>query len=466
MQLRRFQAANMTEAYAQVRDALGDDAMIVSTRSAAGGSPDPGRARSVEVVAGVPDDGAEPMTEVTLDQDAAAHELVRGIAEAVATDGEQAFESLQRGEEAGEEREFALPFVNAIAGTTDTAHAAGGPFDIFDRRGEAGSTDAAGDGAVAAEEPQPAARAGEADSDLLRKMAAQLVELRGMVERISLERSNERIDEGPVTLREARDRLIDQGVGRSVLIPLLDQVAESIVPDPTPQTVLQVVERKLAAALPAVPILDLGRSPLAIFIVGAGGSGKTSVAVRLGLELVSVRGARVTLASIDVNRAGAPQQLNACAAASGLPVRLCYSPGELKALLAEGSADVVVIDTPGHNGARRDRMAEMNAFTQVTRHRATLLTLPAIGKSDDLLRTTVALAAAGVDGLVLTRCDETETFGGLLTAACVSGVGIAYTTHGEGISEGLRRGDNHALAVALLGRRWPDPVSAGAARTG
>ena len=76
------------------------------------------------------------------------------------------------------------------------------------------------------------------------------------------------------------------------------------------------------------------------------------------------------------------------------------------------------------------------------------------------------IQAARVDGLGLTRCARPGTFGGLFTAACGSGVGIAYTTHGEGISEGLRRGDNHALAVALLGRRWPDPVSAGAARTG
>jgi flagellar biosynthesis protein FlhF len=341
-----------------------------------------------------------------------------------------------------------------------------GPFDLYDRTGSvvAEPSDAPSDGAVAPiADEWPAERPAAASSEQIAGLAAQIAEVREMVERISLARVDARVDGGPVALQEARTRLIDQGVGPSVLVPLLDKVADAVVPDATQQMVLQRVERQLAATLPSVVRLDLGRSPLAIFVVGPGGAGKTTLAVRLAVELASQRGARVTLASIDVNRAGAPQQLAAYGAATGLPARPCYSPGELKALLEDGSSEVVIIDTPANSGTRRDRMAELGAFTQIARERATLLALPATIKNEDILRVTSAMGAAGIDGLVLTRCDETEAFGALLTAACEHGIGIAYSTHGEGISDPLRAGDNHALALAIIGGSWPERARSGRA---
>ena len=361
------------------------------------------------------------------------------------------------GDEAGVgEGELAPPFLNAMAGSGRD-----GPFDIYRREAEAPASEAVEHEFPSTALPQSGAAGRRTlfphgdGAELLTNIASQLAEMRGLLERISMQRVDERVDRGPRALQEARSRLIDQGVGPSVLIPVLDDVADATVSEATRQMVLQTLERKLAGKLPPVVTPDLTGSPRAMFVVGPGGAGKTTVALRLGVQLANERGARVTLAGIDVGRAGAPQQLTALGAATGLPVRLCYSPGELKALLAEGSADVVIIDTPGNNGARRDRMTELSAFTQVAGDRATLLTVPATTNGDDIVRTTSAFAEAGLDGLVLTRCDEARTFGALLTAACESRIGVAYSAHGDGISEPLHGGDNHALALAIVGGRWP-----------
>ena len=402
MQPRRFPAPAVSEAYARVRDALGDDATSVSARASY---------------------------------------------DAAATAGPG------RGDPGAEQRELAPPFVNAMAGSGRS-----GPLDSFEREATAAASATADASPEApAAEPWPPALGAAGGAGAIAEIASQLAEMRELIERLSRERIDARVDRGTAALQAARSRLIDQGVGSSVLVQVLDEVADSMVPDATRHMVLQALERRLAARLPAVAAVDLGRSPLAVFVAGPGGAGKTTVAVRLGVELANERGARVTLASVDVSRAGAPQRLTAFGAATGLPVRLCYSPGELKALLTDGAADVVIVDTPGNDGARRDRMMELSVFTRVVRERITLLTLPATTKGDDIERTTSAMAEAGVDGLVLTRCDETRTFGALLSAACESGIGIAYSTHGEGISEPLRRGDNHALALAIVGGRWPLP---------
>lgn len=453
MQLRRFQAATISEAYERVREELGQDALIVSTRSATRPSVFGSDSSLVEVVAGLPDgEAASDDARVPLEQDSAAHDLARTVAEASAVGASPA-----AGEAAGIDPSRAEPDAEP-----DAEPAAGGrrrgPFDLWSRSSGADESDSQPE--LAPLQPVP-----DGNARVLNDMSRQLVELRAIVERIAAERVNDRVDAGPPALRQARQRLTDQGVTPSVLVPLLDEVANAIVPGIAPEQVLQTVQRRLAGRLPPVATLDLSRRPLAIFALGPGGAGKTSFAVRLALELGRRRGVRVALAGFDISRAGAPQQLAACGAATGLPVSLCYAPGELASLLNDGSADVVIVDTPGHNGTRRDRATELRAYLRAAPNRASLLVLPATAKTDDILSITSAFTADAIDGLVLTHCDETASFGALYSASAISGLGVAYTTHGEGIAEPLRTGDHSALSTALLVGQWPPAPAAVRAET-
>ncbi len=439
MQLKRFQASTIAEAYERVREAMGDDAVIVSTRTATvpgllGRAP----AKFVEIVAGIPDDLAEQA--------------------AYADPGYE------------DERELAPPFVNDFAGSFDSPPfedeglPTGDPHPLSARpelvegpRGERGQ-ESRGLGAISDVSEIDALP--EPRSELLSAIMQDLSAVRGMVERISAERANALVDAGPKTLREARARLAEQGVSANVTQRLLDPLIGNTKAQATSAQVLHQLAQSIESQLSPVVTIRPTQGALAIFVVGPSGSGKTSAAVRLAQELAERRGARVVLAGIDVTRAGAPQALTACGAAADVPVELCYTPAELKALIEGGTADVVVVDTPGHNGMRRDRMTELGAYMQATPRRLTLLALPASMKTDDVLRLSTAFGPVGVTGLVGTRCDETSSYGGLLSAAIESGIGIAYTTHAEGITQGLRGGDNRALAAAVISGQWPEPVVA------
>ena len=424
MQLKRFQASTIAEAYERVREAMGDDAVIVSTRTASvpgllGRAP----AKFVEIVAGVPDD---------IDDQAAYPD-----------------------EDFEDEQELAPPFLNGFAGSFDPP-----PFEerllAGDDRSLAGDTPHPN--------PLPQGERGpewpaEPRGELLGAIMQDLSAVRGMVERISTERANALVDAGPKTLREARSRLAEQGVSPNVTQRLLDPLIGNTKAQATSAQVLHLLAQSIESQLPPVVTIRPTQGALAIFVVGPTGSGKTSLAVRLAQELAERRGARVVLAGVDVTRAGAPQALTACGAAADVPVELCYTPAELKALIEGGTADVVVVDTPGHNGTRRDRMTELGAYMQATPRRLTLLALPASMKTDDVLRLSTAFGPVGITGLVGTRCDETSSYGGLVSAAIESGIGIAYTTHAEGITQGLQGGDNRVLAAAVISGQWPEPAA-------
>ena len=447
MQAKRFQAQSLAEAYALVRDKLGDEAVILSTRNAVGpGRFGLGRREYVEVVAGLPDANDQLKGTAPLEEDVAAHDFVREVAESTARDGTIATDATLVAEAAGSaelradepplpEPELAPPFANPLAGS------AGGrgvrlPIEATPYRQE--------------EIMDAATPATTSDSELLAGIAGEVGELRALMERFALERAEQRIEAGPSVLREIRDRLEAQEVGPNLRARVLDRVASAITPDASAEAAQQVVQRRLVAELPAPSILDFARPPTTVFVVGPAGAGKTTAAVRLGLRLAAEQGLRVTLAGIDVDRVGAPQELQAYGAAAGLAVRLCYTPGELQALVAEQAADAIIVDAPGHDGSRRERMAELSAFARAVRPRTLLLTL----RTADARRVAAAYAAVSPDGLIATRCDETETFGGLLTIAAEANLGIAFTAHGPSVRDATREGDNHALARAVMLGRW------------
>jgi len=435
-QPKRFQAPTMAEAYDQVRRELGESAVILSTRKAfaPGLFGQPGR-QFVEVVARVPQEApAASVQRPSLDQDEAAHDLVRALAEATASAPLTAQATSER----------------AFAGFQQVASADDLPTPARQSRGPkrtAASQDApAGMPMPSAASEQPWSR--------------HLDQMRTMLEQLVTERHHERIEGGPAGVRALKDRLERHGVTPTLAASLLSDIDAASTRDE--QALVAAVERRMAGKFAPPATMNLRRQR-AIFLVGPGGAGKTTMAVRLALDFQR-QGLNAVVAGTDVNRAGAPQQLSAFGAVTGLDVRLCYAPDDLEAVLAEPGVDVVIVDTPGHNGLRRDRMAELSAFLQAARQRSVLLTIPATMKASDLTEVVSAYSALALDGVVVTRCDETAHFGHLAGVLIEAALGLAYTTRSDQVSDGPVVGDNLALAQAIVGTQWPTAQAATAPR--
>lgn len=419
-QPKRFQAPTLAEAYEQVRRDLGESAVILSTRKAfaPGLFGQPGR-QFVEVVARVPEEApvaaaagasggpARP----SLEQDQAAHDLVRAVAEA----------------------------------TASAPASASGPFAGF--RAVAALDDITTPRGMASEEDIEAPAAPMAASG--EPWSRQLDQIRGMLEHLLAERVDARLEAGPAAARMVKDRLVRHGMSATLAATIIGE-ADARIEDEA--ALSASVERRIASKLPPVVGLNTSRRR-AVYLVGPSGAGKTTMAVRLALQLQR-QGMNVVLAGTDVNRAGAPQQLLAFGAVTGIEVRLCYAPDELQEVIADAEVDVVIVDTPGHNGLRRDRMSELESFLQAGRQRTVLLTVPATMKASDLGDTVAAYSAAGIDGLVVTRCDETSHMGAVAGVAMEASIGVAFTTHSDQVSEAATPGDNLTLAAAVVRATW------------
>ena len=162
-------------------------------------------------------------------------------------------------------------------------------------------------------------------------------------------------------------------------------------------------------------LADLSLSPPKFLaLMGPSGAGKTTALVNLA-AFYRQRGRQAAVITLDTVRLGAAEQLTRYARVLGLGVAVCQNLQEFtSALELFESNDVVLIDTPGRSFQKPEGRRELTAFFDQAGASA-LLVLSAIMKESDLAAALAKARSFKDLSLVLTKFDETEALGGLMS---------------------------------------------------
>ncbi len=153
----------------------------------------------------------------------------------------------------------------------------------------------------------------------------------------------------------------------------------------------------------------------------------------------------------DTMRAGAIAQARAYAETLKLPLRVVYTPGELaQAVAAESGADLVLVDMPGCNPRRENAVVELGAYLSALPERSTYWVAAATAKETDLADTLAAFHPFRLTGMMVTKLDETATFGNVYNLAWQSRLPLAFFTAGPRVLDELVPAEAEQLAAALL----------------
>jgi len=242
--------------------------------------------------------------------------------------------------------------------------------------------------------------------------------------------------EADVALPVARDfveRVTEQAVGQEVL--------RSVTPG---QMVVKIVHDALVETLGAETAeLDLAVSPPAvIMMVGLQGSGKTTTTAKLAKRLTEKERKKVLMASLDVARPAAQEQLAVLGRQTNvdtLPVVIGQQPVEIAKRALQSAKlqayDIVLLDTAGRLHIDDQLMAEMKAVAQASNPAEILLVVDALTGQDAV---NVAKGFAGevdLTGVILTRLDGDARGGAALSMRAVTGKPIKFAGVGEAIDK-------------------------------
>jgi signal recognition particle subunit SRP54 len=173
-------------------------------------------------------------------------------------------------------------------------------------------------------------------------------------------------------------------------------------------------------------------------LVGLQGSGKTTSCAKIALRLSGREKKKVLMASLDVRRPAAQEQLRVLGE-QALVKTLNIVPGEQPVSIARRALqsgalegyDVVMLDTAGRLAIDEALMAEVAAIRDATKPHETLLVADAMTGQDAVNVASAFQEKVGLTGIVLTRVDGDARGGAALSMRAVTGCPIKFLGSGE-----------------------------------
>jgi signal recognition particle subunit SRP54 len=266
------------------------------------------------------------------------------------------------------------------------------------------------------------------------------------------------------SLRDVRRALLEADVNVAVARDFVARVearalGEDVLKSLTPgQQVVGIVHDELVKLLGGGPVTLAGSPhvPTVILLAGLQGSGKTTFAGKLARWLRG-KGKRVLLASADVYRPAAIDQLERVAATA--EAGFWRAPADTPPVaIAEGALeqartrgfDFLILDTAGRLHIDDTLMAELLALKKHARAHQVLLVVDGMTGQEAVRIGQAFSERVGIDGLVLTKMDGDARGGAALSLRETTGKAILFLGVGEKL-DALETFDAGRVAGRILG---------------
>ncbi len=267
-------------------------------------------------------------------------------------------------------------------------------------------------------------------------------------------------------LREVRVALLEADVSLPVARDFIKAVQEkatgqAVTKSVTPgQQVVKIVHDALVDTLTGEGepgALKVDNPPAPILMVGLQGGGKTTTTAKLAKRLKERDGKKVLMASLDVNRPAAMEQLAILGVQIGvdtLPIVKGEQPVAIakraKTQASMGGYDVYMLDTAGRLSIDDELMAQVEAVRDVADPRETLLVVDGLTGQDAVTTAQNFDERIGITGVALTRMDGDGRGGAALSMRAVTGKPIKFVGLGEKM-DALETFEPERIAGRILG---------------
>lgn len=267
------------------------------------------------------------------------------------------------------------------------------------------------------------------------------------------------------TLREIRIALLEADVALPVAKAFIETIekeaiGQDITKSLTPaQSLIKIVHDELVAIMgDACDEINLNeKAPIVILMAGLQGSGKTTTTAKLANQLKQKHDKSVLVASADIYRPAAIQQLETLAGQIGVdffPSKTTDKPVAIaKNAIKQAKKqlhDIVIIDTAGRLHIDKEMMAEIKDIHKAINPVETLFVVDSMTGQDAANTAKTFSEALPITGVVLTKVDGDARGGAALSVRKITGKPIKFIGTGEKI-DGFEPFHPERIASRILG---------------
>lgn len=423
MQVKKYIVANMQEAIKMIKEDLGSNAIIISTKKVRKGSGTFGLF-------------GKPALEVTAARDEGAKKRIP--------------ESYGPPKARTEQSEYQKAL-------TDPAQQYSKPKSVNDRKSYENIKDDISELKDIVLDMRRGVRREINDEATVKHLRYELSELKNLVNNLVAQSGELRDDDLHENLIAIYQQLCFNGIEEKFARRLMNEVKKKI----PKEEIFNYSYVKVFVARMFMQVLHIDKDPSVnhgnsetkvLTFLGPTGVGKTTTIAKIAGSLkIENPDLKIGLITIDTFRIAAVQQLQEYAKIIKIPIRVVNDLTQLDHILNEfKNKDLVLIDTAGRSQRDEMQMAELRDFLYERDEFHNLLVLSSTTKDSDLVEITKRFSTVKLDGVIFTKLDESTSYGSIFNHAIRFKLPLAYLTTGQNVPEDIEVASRERLVDILM----------------
>ena len=186
-------------------------------------------------------------------------------------------------------------------------------------------------------------------------------------------------------------------------------------------------------------------------LIGPTGVGKTTTIAKLAANYLNKFGGKIALITIDTYRIAAVEQLKVYGEIMRLPVEIVIKPSDLtRALEKFREYDLILIDTAGRSPKNSDDIREMADFLlphpSIEHH----LLLSAVSREQEIFETINSFSILPFSSTIFSKIDECNQLGVILNTHIKMQTPISFLTNGQRVPEDIIAATPNRIAELIV----------------
>lgn len=189
-----------------------------------------------------------------------------------------------------------------------------------------------------------------------------------------------------------------------------------------------------------------------IVLIGPTGVGKTTTIAKIASRESLVNHRNVGIITIDTYRIGAVEQLKIYANILDIPVEVVADKNNIEIALNNlKDCDLILVDTTGSSYKNLEQMNELKLYLDEIKEKEISLVISMTSKNTDFTQILKNYQYVNFDNLILTKFDETTSYGNILNAFYLVDKPISYISVGQVVPDDLENATRDILFKYILG---------------